>query len=135
MEDLITIVSIIQLVWGVLCIILFFKVWGATNDIKTIKEKITYDVNNLKEEIRTLHYLGKDDEALQVINTAYLERLQEIEMDVNEQYYAGTKEPAFNARVENAKIEFSRFYKAIDCEIPKKIEEIDFESWTNFALI
>lgn len=27
-----------SIVWGVLCIILFFKVWGMTNDVKAIRE-------------------------------------------------------------------------------------------------
>lgn len=36
---MINILSIILLVFGVLQIILFFKLWGMTNDIKEIKEK------------------------------------------------------------------------------------------------
>lgn len=29
--------SILALIWSVLCLILFFKIWGMTNDVKEIK--------------------------------------------------------------------------------------------------
>lgn len=34
-----TLVSIVIIVFGILQIILFFKIWGMTNDVKAIKEK------------------------------------------------------------------------------------------------
>ena len=40
MEGFLVIVYIIMLVWGILNIILFFKVWGMTNDIRQIKDII-----------------------------------------------------------------------------------------------
>lgn len=39
MEGLLNLVSIIIIVFGILQIILFFKLWGMTNDIKDIKNK------------------------------------------------------------------------------------------------
>ena len=45
MEDLQTFINIyifISLVWGVLCLILFFKIWGMTNDVRDIKEHLLY---------------------------------------------------------------------------------------------
>ena len=36
MEGFIVIIYIIMLVWGILNIILFFKIWGMTNDVKEI---------------------------------------------------------------------------------------------------
>jgi len=37
-----TIIGIIFAIFGILQIILFFKIWGMTNDIKEIKEKYLY---------------------------------------------------------------------------------------------
>ena len=39
MESTLTIMSIIFIVFGILQIILFFKLWGMTNDIQEIKKK------------------------------------------------------------------------------------------------
>ncbi len=33
---------IIALVWSILCLILFFKLWGMTNDVRELKEYIMY---------------------------------------------------------------------------------------------
>ena len=38
MEGFLVIIYIVMLVWGILNIILFFKIWGMTNDVNTIKE-------------------------------------------------------------------------------------------------
>ena len=32
--------AILGIVWSILCLILFFKVWGMTNDVRDIKEHI-----------------------------------------------------------------------------------------------
>ena len=31
--------EIIALIWGILCLILFFKIWGMCNDIKRLTDK------------------------------------------------------------------------------------------------
>ena len=46
METTLNLVSIIIIVFGVLQIILFFKLWGMTNDIRAIKNKY---INNIVE--------------------------------------------------------------------------------------
>lgn len=39
MENITLFVSIVIIVFGVLQIVLFFKLWGMTNDVKIIKDK------------------------------------------------------------------------------------------------
>ncbi len=49
---------VLAIVWSVLCIILFFKIWGMTNDVREIKEKLfpaksstqDYRMNALKDD-------------------------------------------------------------------------------------
>lgn len=48
-------VSIIITVFGVLQIILFFKIWGMTNDIREIKKKY---LTEKREEKTTIHNLA-----------------------------------------------------------------------------
>lgn len=53
MESITLFVSIVIIVFGILQIILFFKVWGMTNDIKEIKNLIEF-------EVRRDYLKGKD---------------------------------------------------------------------------
>lgn len=43
MEDLMTFVGIIIIVFGILQIVLFFKIWKMTNDVHKIKYELTSD--------------------------------------------------------------------------------------------
>lgn len=36
-----TFISIVVIIWSILCLVLFFKLWGMTNDVKKILETIT----------------------------------------------------------------------------------------------
>ena len=36
--------ELLVLVWGILCIILFFKIWGACNNIKRLANKYAPDI-------------------------------------------------------------------------------------------
>lgn len=40
MEGFLVLVYVIMFVWGVLNIILFFKIWGMTNDVNAIKQHL-----------------------------------------------------------------------------------------------
>ena len=75
-----TFMAIVFLVFGILQIILFFKIWGMTNNVKKIKDKLyenDFPVENLLEKtdsvkcafydnirrINKLIYLGKEEDA------------------------------------------------------------------------
>jgi len=55
MEGFSFLIAIVSIVWGVLSIILFFKVWGMTNDIRDIKNV----------------YLGLNQQEIEKNNEAY----------------------------------------------------------------
>lgn len=38
-------IVILYIVWGILCLILFFKIWGATNDIAEMKDMMQQYLN------------------------------------------------------------------------------------------
>ena len=50
MKELLEAISIVMLIWGILNIILFFKIWGMTNNIKTMKN-IILSANSSDSEI------------------------------------------------------------------------------------
>lgn len=53
------ILSILVIVWSILCIILFFKLWGMCNDISTIKniqqKKYIDSISSEAEKLKTQH--------------------------------------------------------------------------------
>lgn len=75
-------ISVVFLVFGVLQIILFFKIWGMTDDIKSIKEKYLKEDNftDVTEEDETGDPLRKGV-LVQNINTGKQMRIKEITQD------------------------------------------------------
>lgn len=79
-----TFMAIVFLVFGILQIILFFKIWGMINNVKKIKDKLyenDFPVENLLEKtdsvkctfynnirkINKLIYLGKEEDAKRML--------------------------------------------------------------------
>ena len=73
MEGLMTFISILFIVFGVLQIILFFKVWGMTNNMAKIKKRI---LENDYTSDACYHYLiGDIDKAEKLLNDAFLKEV------------------------------------------------------------
>ena len=62
-----TLYLILAIVWSILCIILFFKIWGMTNDVKEIKDHLLYsqtmerDNASLEQQKNTLSQVTIQD--------------------------------------------------------------------------
>lgn len=70
--------SFLTLVVAILQIILFFKLWGMTNDVKRIKEKMIPSLSeSITEELNILHLMGKDDECEELILRDFYHKLLE----------------------------------------------------------
>lgn len=62
---IINILSIILLVFGVLQIILFFKLWGMTNDVRSIKDQFAANNKELEYYIKSMNeHLRKMEDRL-----------------------------------------------------------------------
>ena len=75
---------IILLIFGVLQII-FFKVWGMTNDVRKIKNKTVNSFNEAHKQI----ILGNKDRAFEIYQRLYVEELikiSELKLDFEENY-------------------------------------------------
>lgn len=82
-SDLYEILPIIGLIWAILNIILFFKVWVMTDDVNKLKKTLcksapTSTISTLKPTIVTLISLKKEDEAEKIINQSLEDRLFEF---------------------------------------------------------
>lgn len=111
METTLNIVSIIIIVFGILQIILFFKIWGMTNDIREIKNKyINIDYTGIIQDIREIknQYMQKKDN-----NTQLPFQKKEIKIESKNSSYSND---------ENTSIPITVQRKII------KIEDIDTEN-------
>ena len=73
------IVWIIIIVFGILQIILFFKIWGMTNDIEKIRAKYcrteTVKIEGIKPAVVKMKNLGQKKEALEFLDNMMQKRL------------------------------------------------------------
>lgn len=47
--------EILAVIWGILCLILFFKIWGACNNIKRIADKYAPNLDKEHEKRKLPH--------------------------------------------------------------------------------
>lgn len=68
---MLTFVSIIVIVFGILQIILFFKVWAMTNDVRSIKGKMS----NSEHSFKRYMLMGEKEKAYLVLKDTLVNRL------------------------------------------------------------
>lgn len=71
--------AIVLIITGILQIILFFKIWGMTNDVKKLKERFK---PSIVDDVRTAYLNGQIDIA-QSLLTKEIERLSDMKNRVN----------------------------------------------------
>lgn len=60
-------------VWGILEIVLFFKIWGMTNNIKEIKD---YQINNQRNCFRRCRLTGQNDKAAEYLISEFFKKME-----------------------------------------------------------
>lgn len=79
--------TFILFVWGILEVILFFKVWGMTNNVKKIQTELTR--SNTTELFRKYRLLGQNDKAAEILIQVFLNDMEKyIHSD---SFYSGEK--------------------------------------------
>ena len=87
LSDFTKFLMFILFVWGVLEVILFFKVWGMTNNVKKIQTELTR--SNTTELFRKYRLLGQNDKAAEILIQAFLNNMEKyIHSD---SFYSGEK--------------------------------------------
>lgn len=77
MEGMFTFVGIIIIVFGVLQIILFFKMWGMTNKVSSIENKL----KNQKHSYEFYMISEEKEKAFQIVKNALINRLIELRLN------------------------------------------------------
>ena len=57
MDEFVSVTLFIAAIFGILQIVLFFKIWGMTNDTKRMSNDISIIANNL---VNTMHYMNNN---------------------------------------------------------------------------
>lgn len=122
METTATIIDIALIVMGVLQIILFFKIWGMTNDVKALKNK--FDSRGLGKEqlvkkLIEMKYTGKIEEAQKILDANF-------EAEVFEQVLVQeVTDESIKEGLGAVISKYENFYKLLNCEMPKELKDIN----------
>lgn len=116
MEGLIRFTGIVMIAFGILQIILFFKIWGMTNNVKRIWKKI--DNKDFLSEACVSYIKGDLEETERLANEAFLQEIALLSKSASslEDWHNGYEE---------IKIKYTRIFKKIDKPSPdfKKYED------------
>lgn len=115
----------LSFVLTILNIILFFKLWGMTNNVKRIKEKIVANSSDdLTEELNTLHFMGKDKECEDIILREFYSTL----CDKLDWAKGNMLEDHYSEKIDEPITKFTdvvaKQYKKIGREIPDMIKNM-----------
>ena len=129
MEGITLFVSIVIIVFGILQIILFFKLWGLTNDVKKIRKSlpnVSSDLSPAKMEF----IIGNTDKAKEMLK-------KEFVLDVYESYMKIVKE---NTEVTDPSvmekeysIDYDRLKRVYKGRFKDIIDDVDFERYSTFV--
>lgn len=100
MENILLVTSIIIIAFGVLQIILFFKVWGMTNDVGKLRKNI---IGNSLDEAHKQIIIGNKDKAFDIYKRLYAEELIRISIESSDYF-----EEYHSRLVEKYKYELSK---------------------------
>lgn len=110
--------SVILIIFGILQIILFFKLWGMTNDVRHISEKIGAQpidtFPQLEQSIRKLLLEGEKDQAIDLLRSNLVKDLIDyISKGYNYQI------------INNLKNNYREYYEKFGVPFPEQVEKIN----------
>ena len=121
-EGFATFLAIVQIVMGVLSLILFFKIWGMTNDVRKLRDNICTSGlkgEQLSKKMLILKYTGKIDEAKKLLD-------ENLENEVFEQMCTKGNDIEYTkSQVEEIIKKYENYYKSLDCEMPTEIKKVN----------
>ncbi len=141
----------ILIVVTVLCIILFFKVWGMTTSVKNLEKRFCNYAQNYnnseseidKQELFLMYLAGDKDMLYKTLNQCYISHFLDIVRTVRAlpdditlyssyQKKRVPKEEYIQEKLEPLKTKLSRYYKLIGKEMPATLAKITVDDYNNF---
>lgn len=113
-----------------MCILLFFKVWGMTNDVKHIKYAIENNEPfvSLPRKVVSLKMLGKEKEAYDLIISRMELKLKTITANLNDRNALKCQEE-WNKALNG----YEALFKFIGYSLPQDYQVFNFENLSKFS--
>jgi hypothetical protein len=123
-ETKIIIIALVMLVASALQIVLFFKVWIMTNDVRALRENYV-KYSNFAFDIRKMLLFGEKEKARDILLDRFIEKIENFNYDGIEhnEYYETVKQNIDN-KFNEAKKEFEFSLKKIGEELPESIKNL-----------
>ena len=115
MEGVLYFISVIMLIFGILQIILFFKIWGMTNNVARINKKVKGRISglNLGWEIRKSILKGDKKKAEDLLFDEFIYDLQQK---------CSIQNGGSDEEIAELKVDYSKYYEQIGSKLPESIQ-------------
>lgn len=121
-----TFTEFVTIVAGVLQAILFLKIWGATNDIRKIKEHLEPS-ELMQSDLRILHFSGHHNQAVELLNKRFFK-------SVDIAFSNCSNSDRFPKILEKVIEKYKPMYDALGEEVPESITSItSYEQYKKFG--
>lgn len=116
--------NVLAILWALLNIILFFKLWNATNNIETVKDSI--DIikeiiikTGISKSPRLLYAMNKPEDVYLQLNIQLFTELHLLAVNCSKKYGEEEAESLFDKEREELVTDYEKSYKMINKEIPQ----------------
>jgi hypothetical protein len=132
-DDSSTLYVFVLLIAGVLNVILLYKIWCMTNDVKKIREKFCLDTTFIKSKVRQLYLIGDIETAYNALNTYIVDEVENIYQRTLVIQISLEKEKKFTSGIAELVKRYENTYKVIGKEFPANIKDLTLEQYVNLA--
>ena len=118
------IIALITIAAAVLQIILFFKVWAMTNDVRTLREKYAApNGSNFNSEIRKLLCSGNKEKAKELLLNRFYDNISNLNYsDIDKDGNVDQIKKNIDADFMKLKTELENNFAKIGCDLPERIK-------------
>ncbi|RHR72427.1 hypothetical protein DWW69_16150 [Bacteroides sp. AF16-49] len=124
MEGLMTFTGIVIIAFGILQIILFFKVWGMTNDVKTMKDELVGSNSKDLRKIQLNKCILKGNKN-KIADLLFDMMFNDIQSCYNKSLSYSGGETYFITQISTLKKEYKEKYSKYGINFPEAIDKIE----------
>lgn len=137
MENLLTFTGVVMIAFGILQIILFFKMWGMTNDVEKIKNKLEIQPE-VEDEIITEAQIkalnGEKEEAFKLYKKAFHKNIIEL-LNKTIKEYEDEDNMNYTPRDQYYSSEYAKIVKYYSKRVEKLGMELKTEKFDSYVKI
>lgn len=123
------IINLLLIYFAILSLVLFFKIWGLTDDVERIEKTVCAQRSSAWVKIKHYILLGKTEDAYHELNSLFLEQIEYVSKrcPIN-----SDRERVFTNGLNSAIEIFKPWYDAIGKEIPSHFKELTAAKYIDY---